>query len=72
MKALLVNGSPHKDGCTFTALTEVVRTLHKHDIETDMLYLGKGPILDVSDWSKRELEIVAMRDGRLFRLVVCF
>lgn len=23
MKVLLVNGSPHKDGCTYTALSEV-------------------------------------------------
>ena len=44
MKVLLINGSPHKDGCTFTALTEVVRTLHKHDIETEMLYLGNKPV----------------------------
>lgn len=44
MKVLLINGSPHKDGCTFTALNEVVRTLHKHDIETEILYLGNKPV----------------------------
>ena len=29
MKVLLVNGSPHKEGCTFTALSEVARTLEE-------------------------------------------
>ena len=29
MKVLLINGSPHKDGCTFTALNEVAKTLEK-------------------------------------------
>ena len=34
MKVLLVNGSPHKEGCTFTALSEVARTLEEEKIET--------------------------------------
>lgn len=44
MKALLVNGSPNEYGCTYTALSEVEKTLHKYDIETEILYLGKKPI----------------------------
>ncbi len=44
MKVLLINGSPHKDGCTFTALSEVAMTLQKHGIETEILYLDKKPI----------------------------
>ncbi len=44
MKVLLINGSPNREGCTFTALSEVAETLHKHDIETEILYLGKKPI----------------------------
>lgn len=27
MKVLLVNGSPHEKGCTYTALQEVAQTL---------------------------------------------
>ena len=27
MKVLLINGSPHKEGCTFVALSEVAKTL---------------------------------------------
>lgn len=44
MKVLLINGSPHKDGCTFTALNEVAKTLKKNGIETEILYLGVKPI----------------------------
>ena len=44
MKVLLVNGSPNEQGCTYTALSEVAGTLHKHGIETEFLYLGKKPV----------------------------
>ena len=44
MKVLLINGSPHKEGCTFTALSEVAKTLEKNGIETEILYLGVKPI----------------------------
>ncbi|MBR6582841.1 MAG: flavodoxin family protein [Treponema sp.] len=44
MKVLLINGSPHKDGCTFTALNEVAKALEKNGIETEILYLGVKPI----------------------------
>lgn len=44
MKVLLINGSPNEKGCTYTALTEVSLTLQKHDIDTEILYVGKKPI----------------------------
>ena len=44
MKVLLINGSPHKEGCTFTALNEVAKTLEKNGIETEILFLGVKPI----------------------------
>lgn len=44
MKVLLINGSPHERGCTYTALAEIVETLEKHGIEGEILYLGKKPI----------------------------
>lgn len=31
MKVLLVNGSPHKDGCTYTALCEVSEALNEQE-----------------------------------------
>lgn len=39
-KALLINGSPHKEGCTYTALCEIQKTLLKNDVESEILYLG--------------------------------
>lgn len=44
MKVLLMNGSPHKEGCTYTALKEVADTLEKNGIETEFMYLGVKPI----------------------------
>ena len=44
MKVLLINGSPHKDGCTFTALNEVAKTLEKNGIESEIFQIGTKPI----------------------------
>ena len=41
MKVLLVNGSPNKKGCTYTALCEVEKELNKFNIETEIFYIGK-------------------------------
>ena len=46
MKVLLLNGSPHEHGCTYTALTEVEKTLRQCSIETEILWLGNGPVQD--------------------------
>jgi multimeric flavodoxin WrbA len=40
MKVLLVNGSPHKEGCTYTALTEVAQALNQEGITTEIFWLG--------------------------------
>lgn len=45
MKVLLVNGSPHEKGCTFTALNEIAQTLNSEGIETEIFYIGKEPIM---------------------------
>lgn len=44
MKVLLVNGGPHKDGCTYTALREAADTLEKNGVETEIIWLGVGEI----------------------------
>ena len=36
MKVMLVNGSPHKIGCTYTALCEVEMTLKEEGIDTEI------------------------------------
>lgn len=40
MKVLLINGSPHRDGNTFAALSEVARTLEAEGIQTEMVHIG--------------------------------
>lgn len=44
MKVLLINGSPHEKGCTYTALFEIAKEIEKEEIETEIFYLGKEPI----------------------------
>lgn len=44
MKVLLINGSPHPAGCTYTALQEVAAKLSQHGIETELLQIGTQPI----------------------------
>lgn len=44
MKALLINGSPHQRGCTYTALHEVEKTLQQHSVVTEMLHIGSRTI----------------------------
>lgn len=44
MKVLLVNGSPNKEGCTYTALKEVSKTLEENGIDTEIFQVGNKPI----------------------------
>lgn len=44
MKALLVNGSPREKGCTYTALTELAKTLKQEGIEAEILHVGNKEI----------------------------
>lgn len=44
MKVLLVNGSPHMEGCTYTALREVERNLNNEGIETEIFWIQNKPI----------------------------
>lgn len=40
MKVLLINGSPHKNGTTFRALSEVALSLNQNGIETEIITVG--------------------------------
>ena len=44
MKVLLINGSPHAKGSTYTALNEVAVTLEKEGIETEIVDIGNQAI----------------------------
>ena len=40
MKVLMLNGSPHEKGCTYTALREVAGELEKAGIQTEIMHVG--------------------------------
>ena len=44
MKVLLVNGSPHREGCTYTALCEVGDALNTCGVDTDVIWIGNRPL----------------------------
>ena len=44
MKVLLLNGSPHASGSTFTALNEMIKIFEAEGIETELMQLGLTPI----------------------------
>ena len=44
MKVILINGSPHENGCTYTALREVEKVLLEEGIETQWVQIGKKPV----------------------------
>ncbi|MBR1939870.1 MAG: flavodoxin family protein [Bacteroidaceae bacterium] len=44
MKVLLVNGSPHKQGNTFIALSEAAKMLNELGIETEIVHIGQKPM----------------------------
>jgi len=56
MHVLLINGSPHKEGCTFTALSEIAQQLDKRGITSEIFWIGNKPIRGCIDcrscWGK--------------------
>lgn len=44
MKVLLINGSPHKAGSTYTALHEMEQIFQKEGIETELIHIGNQDI----------------------------
>lgn len=46
MKVLLINGSCHANGCTFTALSETAQALEKEGIQTEIIQLDAAPLRD--------------------------
>ena len=51
-KILLLNGSPHEHGCSYTALAEVAGTLNKNGVETEMMWVGMKAINGCIDCGK--------------------
>ena len=46
MKVMMINGSTHEHGCTYTALSELAKVFHEEGVETELLWLGAGPVQD--------------------------
>lgn len=44
MKVILVNGSPHTNGCTYTALRVIEEVLQQNGIETEIFQTGNQPL----------------------------
>jgi len=44
MKVLLVNGSPHEKGCTYTALSEVAKALNGEGVAAEFFWVGLRPV----------------------------
>lgn len=59
MKVLLLNGSRRKEGCTYTALTEVAKELEKQNIETVIFHAGDPSTENV----KAAAQILKESDG---------
>lgn len=43
-KVLLLNGSPHADGCTAAALNEMIKVFQESGIETELIHVGSKGI----------------------------
>lgn len=43
-KILMINGSPNREGCTYTALMELAAQLHRHQVGTELFQLGTAPV----------------------------
>lgn len=46
MKVLMINGSSKKEGCTYTALSEIAETLKQEEIESEIIQTGGAPVRD--------------------------
>lgn len=44
LRVLLLNGSPHTNGCTNRALQEIIRTLEEENIQTELVHVGHLPL----------------------------
>ena len=40
----MINGGPHQEGCTYTALKEVAVTLGKEGIDSEIVWIGNKPV----------------------------
>ena len=64
MKVLLVNGSLHEKGCTYTALCEVEKALNANGVETEIYWIGKNQISGCKGcWACKKTKQCVIDDG---------
>ncbi|MBQ9714236.1 MAG: flavodoxin family protein [Clostridia bacterium] len=64
MKVLLVNGSYHESGCTYTALAEVAKALNANGVETEIYQLGKQKVSGcMGCWACKKIKKCVIEDG---------
>lgn len=64
MKVLLVNGSHHEKGCTYTALAEVAKALNANGIETEIYQLSGKQIEGCRGcWACKKVKKCVFDDG---------
>lgn len=64
MKVILVNGSRRKNGCTFTALTEVSEALKADGIESELFFIGDRAVNGEIDAAVKDVgEAMKKADG---------
>ena len=64
MKVLLVNGSYHEKGCTYTALAEVAKALNANGVETEIYWLGQNQISGCKGcWACKKVKKCVIDDG---------
>ena len=64
MKVLLVNGSSHEKGCTYTALAEVAKALNANGVETEIYWLGQNQISGCKGcWVCKKVKKCVIDDG---------
>ena len=70
MKVLLINGSPREQGNTYTALSEVAKTLQKEGVETEIISIGKKAVQGciACGWCGREGRCT-FRDDLYFKVM---
>ncbi|MBR2321614.1 MAG: flavodoxin family protein [Clostridia bacterium] len=64
MKVLLVNGSYHEKGCTYTALAEVAKSLNANGVETEIYWLGQNQVSGCKGcWACKKIKKCVIDDG---------
>lgn len=69
MKVLLINGSPRKNGCVFTALSLAAEELEKLGIATEIFQLGSSPVRDCNGCGYCEDKGVCVHDDIVNTLI---